>query len=91
MEAGIESAHIILDGVQHGLRIKGVVDTVEQLPTENNIIADAYFVGEVLHTWDGNQWVNLGPIRGPKGEDGAQGPIWSSGGAGGNGPTRPTG
>ena len=91
MEAGIESAHIILDGVQHGLRIKGVVDSFEQLPVENNIIADAYFVGEVLYTWDGDQWVNLGPIRGPEGPEGPMGPQGLQGEQGETGPQGPQG
>lgn len=91
MEAGIESAHIILDGIQHGLRIKGVVDTFEQLPVENNIVADAYFFGEILYTWDGSQWVSLGPIQGPKGDTGPQGPQGPEGPQGETGPQGPQG
>jgi plastocyanin len=69
------------------LVILGVSADVESLPSESNSVGDIYIVeadGEA-YVWDGTNWVSIGTITGPAGEDGATGP------AGDPGPTGPTG
>lgn len=36
---------------------------------------DAYLIADDLHVWDGAEWDNVGPIRGPQGQAGPVGPA----------------
>ena len=48
-------------------QIKGQVDTVEELPSEDNTAGDGYFVGvdKELYYWSADdEWINYGPLRG---------------------------
>lgn len=82
-----------------GVTIKGSFDTEDQLPATGES-GDAYLVGGDLFVWDGTSWVNVGTIKGPKGDTGpkgAQGPkgdtgaIGPKGDPGVTGPTGPKG
>ena len=57
--------------------LKGAVNTVSNLPTAGNTQGDLYVVQNDGngYVWDGAAWVNVGQIRGPKGDTGAQGPA----------------
>lgn len=65
-----------------GIVVKGVVNTVGELPTDNNQIGDGYFVGTTLYSWNGTGWNQgadlVGPT-GPKGDTGDQGPQGDQG------------
>lgn len=52
------------------LIILGYYDTAEELTAahETGTIGDCYKVGDDLYTWDGSQWVDIGRIKGDKGE-----------------------
>jgi hypothetical protein len=98
------------DGVQWaaggggaGFTLKGSVATASALPTTPHP-----HVGDVWitlddghgHAWDGSQWVDVGPLRGPAGPQGAAGapgadstvpgPAGPAGPAGAAGPAGPT-
>lgn len=51
--------------------IKGTLNSTSELPndgTQTN--GDGYIIGQDLHVWDGSAWVNVGQIKGPKGDPG---------------------
>lgn len=52
------------------VNIKGTVPTAGDLPTTGNTAGDGYLVNGDLYVWDGDSWVNAGPIKGEDGEDG---------------------
>ena len=66
-----------------GLSIEGSFDTLDELkkthPTGN--IGDCYIVQGVLYIWDEEKqdWINIGNIKGPKGDTGPQGPTSPTG------------
>lgn len=74
--------------------IKGTVATQDALPSGANE-GDAYGVGSTypydVYVWDGEQWINFGPLQGPKGDTGETGPIGPQGEAGPVGPQGPQG
>jgi hypothetical protein len=55
--------------------LSGVVPTAADLPTTGNNSGDLYITADTSdgYVWDGSQWVNVGPIRGPIGETGQTG------------------
>lgn len=59
--------------------IKGTKPSVDDLPedslTNPNVNGDGYIVNGYLYVWDGNDWQNVGEIKGPKGEDGTSAKI----------------
>jgi len=57
--------------------LKGAVNFYSDLPTTGNTQGDLYVVQNdgYGYVWDGSGWVNVGQIRGPKGDTGAQGPA----------------
>ena len=75
-----------------GLVLLGTVATVEDLPTPG-VLGYGYLVQEDLYVWDGTQWQNAGPIRGPQGDQGdigptgPTGPVGATGAVGATGPT----
>jgi hypothetical protein len=56
-----------------GISVKGRVETIDQLPKENNQEGDAYFVATVLYMYLSGKWENLGNIQGPQGLPGKTG------------------
>lgn len=70
--------------------IKGDVVTTDDLPTDAET-SDAYFVGNQLHVFNGNNWLNVGSIVGPQGPQGEQGPIGPQGPKGEQGSVGPEG
>jgi predicted heme/steroid binding protein len=61
--------------------IKGVVQSVANLPPTGNTPGDLYIVlddGDG-YVWDGSQWDNVGQIQGPQGSQGPQGPQGTQG------------
>lgn len=74
--------------------IKGTVATQDALPSGANE-GDAYGVGSTypydVYVWDGEQWINFGPLQGPKGDTGETGPQGPQGEAGPVGPQGPQG
>jgi hypothetical protein len=66
-----------------GVHVTGSVDTEADLPATANL-GDAYIAldtGE-LYVWDGDSFVNTGPVLGPKGDKGDQGETGPTGPAG---------
>lgn len=57
-----------------GISILGKVDTVSELPASGSP-GDAYLIGANIHIWDGDGWLDGGPIQGPQGEIGPQGEV----------------
>jgi hypothetical protein len=57
--------------------LKGAVNFYSDLPSIGNTEGDLYVVQNDGngYVWDGADWVNVGQIRGPKGDTGAQGPA----------------
>jgi hypothetical protein len=57
--------------------LKGAVNLFTNLPTTGNTQGDLYVVQNDGngYVWDGSDWVNVGQIRGPKGDTGLQGPA----------------
>ncbi|WP_143960225.1 phage tail protein [Litoribacter populi] len=53
-----------------GIQFKGTLTSTGQLPSSGNVDGDTYIIAGDGWTWDGSNWNNVGPIRGPKGEDG---------------------
>ena len=77
-----------------GLDIKGTADTVQDLPSdvEEN---DVYLVGTepplVAWIYSGGDWVEIGTLQGPQGEQGPQGLPGQTGPQGETGPQGPQG
>lgn len=57
--------------------LKGAVATPSDLPMTGNTEGDLYVAQSDGngYVWDGSAWINVGQIRGPKGDTGAQGPA----------------
>jgi hypothetical protein len=77
-----------------GLTILGHYDTEADLraahPTGKT--GDCYLVGEgFLYTWNGEDWINVGKLQGPKGDQGDQGEIGPAGPQGAQGPAGESG
>ena len=62
-----------------GVNILGSFETLEELQTEipTGNMGDAYMIGTNLYVWSptSNDWVNVGNIQGPKGNDGKSSTI----------------
>lgn len=69
-----------------GVTILGTVNSEADLPTTGNTNGDAYLIGEDFYVWNGTQWQNVGPFRGPQGETGPQGATGATGATGAQGP-----
>jgi len=71
-----------------GLVIKGTLASVGDLPASGNVEGDAYAVGITsprdIYVWDAvnSEWDNVGPLEGPQGDVGPQGPQGIQGEAG---------
>lgn len=72
--------------VGEGLAILGEKATEQDLPTDA-VTGDGWLVGDDLYVYTGTQWQNVGPVRGPKGDTGAQGPKGDKGDQGVKGDT----
>lgn len=57
-----------------GINILGKVGSVSELPASGSP-GDAYLIGVNIHIWDGDGWLDGGPIQGPQGEIGPQGEV----------------
>lgn len=82
-----DSTHVVLVGNQTlsngsdidldsvGISILGNYATFAELLAAHPAGApgDAYLVGPDLYVWNGTEWQNVGPIRGPQGAQGIQG------------------
>jgi surface protein len=73
LSAGIKGA----DG--SGLVILGEFADPSELPASGNA-GDGYLIDGDLYTWVVDEWVNLGPVRGPQGEQGETGAGLPDGG-----------
>lgn len=73
-----------------GLSLAGVVANVGLLPA-NVQSGTGYLIGQNLHVFDGDQWVDAGPIVGPQGPQGPQGAAGDQGPPGAQGPAGPIG
>jgi hypothetical protein len=64
-----------------GIFIKGTVPTSASLPTTGNTPGDLWIALDTGHgwAWNGTTWVDTGPIQGPPGATGPQGPIGNPG------------
>jgi len=65
-----------------GVTIKGSVSNSGALPPTGNQTGDGYITTDTGHlwTWDGDSWVDAGPIVGPTGPAGPTGPTGAAGG-----------
>jgi hypothetical protein len=50
-----------------GHRILGTLDSYEQLPWEGNTVGDIWIIDGDGFRWNGEDWINIGPLRGPEG------------------------
>ena len=50
-----------------GIHIRGVLNSVAELPTTCVDESEAYLINNEVWTWIGTEWVNLGNIQGPQG------------------------
>lgn len=79
--------------------VNGLYSTLSALQAAHPIgsAGDAWFVGtadsNVVYQWDVDQsaWVNVGALKGPKGDTGARGPAGADGAKGDTGPEGPRG
>jgi len=62
----------------NAVKVLGRVNTVDALPT-NRDPGDAYYVLRDLHVFNGDSYMNVGPVVGEKGDQGVQGPMGSVG------------
>lgn len=76
-----------------GISIKGTVPNSGALPPTGNTPGDMWIASDTGHgwTWDGDSWVDAGPIQGPVGPPGIQGPVGPKGDTGNVGPVGPQG
>jgi hypothetical protein len=84
-----------------GIKYRGEVATVAELPTTGNISGDLWVIGNRdddskpadSYVWDEDQqdWVYAGAIQGVQGVQGVQGPVGPEGPAGADGATGPAG
>lgn len=74
--------------------VKGTVPDVESLPIDASI-GDSYGVGTEfpynIYVYDGEAWINFGPLEGPQGPQGEAGPAGPPGETGPVGPQGETG
>jgi hypothetical protein len=79
-------------GIGGGVTIMGSVP-VGPPSFPGNEVGDGYLdqSNGDLWVWDGTQWINVGPVRGPAGPTGAAGPTGPQGPAGPQGDPGPTG
>ena len=73
-----------------GLKIVGTVATSTDLPTAGTT-GDAYLVAGDLYVWTGSAWTDAGPVKGPQGDTGVQGPAGPKGDTGATGVQGPAG
>ena len=79
--------------------VNGLYSTLSALQAAHptGSAGDAWFVGtadsNVVYQWDVDQatWVNIGALKGPKGDTGARGPAGADGAKGDTGPEGPRG
>lgn len=71
--------------VGEGLAILGTKASEADLPADP-VTGDAWLIGDDLYIFDGAEWKNGGPVRGPKGDTGATGPAGAKGDQGDTGP-----
>lgn len=64
---------IVRDGQGQGLRFKGDLHNVGELPTEGTP-GDAYTINGVIYIWVLTDWQNVGKIQGDRGPQGEPGP-----------------
>jgi hypothetical protein len=75
-----------------GVHVTGSVATAAGLPATGEE-GDAYIALDTghLHVWDGEAWIDTGPVRGPEGPQGETGPQGAPGPEGPVGPVGPAG
>lgn len=59
--------------VGHSVTAKGYVNSVGDLPSSGNALADMYYVNDNTYVWDGTSWIDMGSNVGPAGADGIKG------------------
>lgn len=68
----------------NAIQVIGRVNSVEALPTGRQP-GDSYYVNRDLHVFNGDEYMNVGPVVGEKGDRGIQGPQGPVGDVGPNG------
>ena len=86
--AGAQGAQGPKGDVGEGLHVTGSVADAADLLELDAEVGDAYIVTATdhLHIWDGDEWVDVGLVRGPVGAQGATGPAGPEGPQGPIGP-----
>jgi hypothetical protein len=76
-----------------GLELQGVVATAADLPAAGAATGDAYITEDNGHlwVWSGSEWADAGPVQGPAGDPGPQGPQGPTGATGPAGAQGPPG
>lgn len=59
--------------VGHSVTAKGYVNSVGDLPSSGNALADMYYVNDNTYIWDGSSWIDMGTNVGPAGTAGLKG------------------
>lgn len=79
----------------NGFDYQGSLNDTSELPVaESSNVSYAYSIGDYLYISNGTGWINIGNIKGPKGDTGPigpQGPIGATGPQGSTGPEGPSG
>jgi hypothetical protein len=53
------------------VKILGTKNSYAELPSSNNANGDGYIIGENLYVWNGSTWQDVGKVKGPQGDPGA--------------------
>jgi hypothetical protein len=71
------------DGIGGGsnINVLGSFTDISQLP-EIATVGDSYLINTELYVWQGEEWENVGPVRGPQGYTGSRGEVGYTGSAG---------
>lgn len=70
----------------NSINTKGVVADESKLPTNGNAAGDAYFINTNLWVWTGEEWKDIGDVKGAKGDQGERGAEGKQGNVGAEGP-----
>lgn len=71
----------------NSINTKGVLSNELELPSDGNKPGDAYFIAMNLWVWTGDQWNDVGTIKGEKGDTGQRGAEGKQGNEGPQGDT----
>ena len=70
-----EGNYVKTDWHSNGIVIIDKFNSLDELTSaiKNPSVSDTYLIGSDLYLWNGTEWVNLGSLKGPKGDKGETG------------------